>query len=387
MGINIFEAFFVYLYRKRWLLAANFAIACAAGWVLAFVVMEKEYSATVTFLPPAGENLSAMSLLNMSMPSLSTGGASAEQVEVVFHSNSIKRRIIDEFDFITYFKLENSKNPFVLAVKRLRRYVILNANEKGGLGMSRTVSYSITTFHPSPDTARMMADFTFGLVDSSIREISIDRAQRNREFVEGQVATQNARMDSLQAVFQEFQHAHKAYNVPEQARLSLMAYADLRSAALMNELRLSTLRGQFSGNTHEIAELRRNQRVYEQKLKEFESSENPAVIPSLGLASQLMPEYAKMVRDIEVQNQLILFLTRELEQARLQEARDVSPLIIVDPAFVPEYKARPGRLLVILAVVLAEGMLVFGFFAFRFAFKTAAQSGRFSALANAMKKG
>jgi tyrosine-protein kinase Etk/Wzc len=389
MNTGIIDAFCAYLYKKRWLLIVNFLIACAAGWIYTFSMLKKEYSATVTFLPPAGESgMSALSLMNLSAATLSLGGgASAEQVEVVFQSNATKRRIIDEFNLIKYFELEKSKNPFVLAAKRLKKYVILESVEKGGLGMTKTVSYSITCYNPSPDTAKMMADFTFAIVDSVICEISIDKAQRNRMFVERQIAFQNEKMDSLQTVFQAFQNTHKAYDVPEQAKLSLQAYADLKAAALLNELKIASIRNEFTGQTHEMSELKRNQRVYDAKLKEYETGESPNVIPSLDRSSKLFPEYAKMLRDIEVQNQLILLLTKEFEQARLQEARDVSPLIIVDPPFVPEYKARPGRLLVLITVVFVENMLLLGILAYFFYFRhILAKSDRFGALIKAIKQ-
>ncbi|MDR2692689.1 MAG: hypothetical protein LBB74_00545 [Chitinispirillales bacterium] len=390
MNIGVFDAFCAYLYRKRWLLTVNFVIACAAGWVYTFSMLKKEYSATVTFLPPAGESgVSALSLMNLSTAALSLGGgASAEQVEVVFQSNATKRKIIDEFNLVKYFELEKSKNQFGLAAKRLKKYVILDADEKGGLGMTKTVSYSITCYYPSPDTAKMMADFTFAIVDSVIREISIDKAQRNRVFVERQIAFQNEKMDSLQTIFQVFQNTHKAYDVPEQAKLSLQAYADLKAAALMNELKIASIKNEFTGQTHEMTELKKNQRVYDAKLKEYEAGESPNVIPSLDRSSKLFPEYAKMLRDIEVQNQLILLLTKEFEQARLQEARDVSPLIIVDPPFVPEYKARPKRMTILMTVIFVENMLLLGVLAYFFYFRhILAKSDRFNAFVKAVRQG
>jgi uncharacterized protein involved in exopolysaccharide biosynthesis len=387
MNTSVFEAFCAYLYRKRWLLIVNLLFACVAGAVYSFVILKKEYSASVTFLPPPGDNTSALSLLGLSIPSLSLGGGSSDQVEVVFYSNATKRRIIDEFNLIKYFKLEKNKNKFALATKRMNKYVMLGMSEKGGLGMTKTVSYSITCYHPSPDTARLMADFTFAVMDSTICEISIDKAQRQRIFTEKQIALQNKKMDSLQVVFQEFQNTNKAYDVPEQAKLTLKAYADLKAAALLNELKLASLRGEFSGSTHEIAELRRNQRVYEAKLKEYETSEDPNVIPSLDKSSKLFPEYAKMLRDIEVQNQLFLFLTKELEQARLQEARDISPLIIVDPAFVPEYKSRPRRVVVILAVIFTECLFFLGFLTYFFYLKhVLAKSDKFNEFVKYVKQ-
>jgi len=390
MNTGVFEMFCAYLYRKRWLLAVNFLIACVAGAVYSFVVLDKEYMASVTFLPPPGDNTSALSsMMGLSLPAMSLGGGvSPEQVEVVFHSNATKRRIIDEFDLVKYFKLEKSKNKFVSASKRMNKNVTLNISEKGGFGMVKTISYDITCYHKSPDTARLMAEFTFTVMDSTICEISIDKAQRNRTFTEKQLALQNQKMDSLRVVFQEFQNTNKAYDVPEQAKLSLKTYADLRATALLNELKLASLRGEFSGTTHEISELRRNQRVYESKLKEYESGEAPDVIPSLDRSSKLFPEYAKMLRDIEVQNQLVLFLTRELEQARLQEAKDVSPLIIVDPPFVPEYKSRPKRAFVILAIVFAEHLFLLGFLTYFFYIKhVLAKNDRFNAFVKYVKQG
>jgi hypothetical protein len=383
----MFEAFFVYLYKKLWLLVVNFVIACVAGGLYSFTMLQPEYSAKVTFLPPTSDNsMSALSFMNISVPSLSLGGASPEQVEVVFNSNATKRRIVDEFDFVKYFKLENSKNRFELAAKALKKYVILSVGEKGSFGITKAVSYSITGYHSSPDTAKLIVDFAFALVDSAIREISIDKAQRSRIFVERQIAVQNKKMDSLQIIFLEFQNTNKAYDIPEQAKLSLKMYADIKAAAIMNELRLSSLKNEFSGSTHEMLELKRSQRVYDAKLREYETGDDPNIMPSLDKTSRLFPEYTKMLRDIEVQNQIILFLTKEHEQARLQEARDVSPLIIVDPTFVPEYKARPKRLFILLVVVLAENMLFMGVLMYFFAYKVTVKSDRFKSLLNTIKQ-
>ena len=386
MVANIFESFCVYLYRKRWLLIVNFLIACVVGWLYAFMILKPEYSSKVTFLPPTADNFSALSLMNIAMPSISLGGASPEHVDVVFQSGDTKGRIIDKFNFIKYFKLEKSKNKSGLSSRMLKKYVLLSATEKGGFGMTKTVSYTITAYHSSPDTAKLIVDFTFALVDSSIREISIDKAQRSRIFVEKQIALQNRKLDSLQNVFLEFQNTHKAYDVSEQAKLSLKVYADIKSAAIMNELKLAALSSEFSGSTHEMAELKRSQRVYEAKLREYETGNAPGIMPSLDKTSRIFPEYAKMVRDIEVQNQLILFLTKELEQARLQEAKDVSPLIIVDASSVPEYKSRPKRLLIIMVIVFVESLLFVGFFTYRFTYKTISKSDRFKLLLNTAKQ-
>ena len=90
--------------------------------------------------------------------------------------------------------------------------------------------------------------------------------------------------------------------------------------------------------------------MYKNKLNELETTTVKDVIPSLSFSSKLLPKYTNLIRDIEVQNALILLISKELEQAKMQESRDISSLIIIDPSYIPEYKARPKRLHVMVTI-------------------------------------
>ena len=101
-----------------------------------------------------------------------------------------------------------------------------------------------------------MADFTFGLLDSAVRSISIDRARRNRMFIEDQLNLNKLKLDSLQSVLYNFQIENKAYDISEQIKLSLKNYAEIKSAALFNELKLKALQKGFSQSTPAIMDLK-----------------------------------------------------------------------------------------------------------------------------------
>jgi hypothetical protein len=131
---------------------------------------------------------------------------------------------------------------------------------------------------------------------------------------------------------------------------------------------MKSLQREFKSDVPELDELKKTNSLYNQKLSQIESDANPGVLPSLGLSAKLLPPYTNLMREIEVQNQVILLLEKEVEQARLQESKDVSSLVVVDPAYVPEYKMRPKRLTLLLLIVVIEHLFLFVLFAYQFYF-------------------
>ena len=329
---------------------------------------KKEYRAMVTFLPSSEGSSGALSLMGISLPSLSSGSILNDQIGIVFKSNEIKRKIIEKFNFYSFFKLTKSKAKYELASKLLKKYVMFETTEKGSMGLEKTIAYTITCYHPSADSAKLLCDYAFSLLDSSIKSISMFRAHRNRVFIEEQFASHNRKLDSIQEAFGNFQIANKAFIVPEQIKLSLKNYAEIKAAAILNELKMKSLQKEFHGPIPELDEMEKNESVYNQKLDQIESSPLPEVLPSLGLGAKLLPEYSNLMREIEVEEQVILLFSKELETSRIEEVRNVSPLVIVDPSYLPEYKARPKRIMLVGIFLVLEHFFLFLLFAYQFYF-------------------
>lgn len=304
--------------------------------------------------------------MGISIPSLSGGSVLNDQVPIVFESHDIQRRILEQFDFYGFFKLTKTKGKFALASRLLKKYVEFESKEKGSMGLEKTLGYSITCYHTSADTAKMICEFAFALLDSSIKSISANHAHGNVLFVENQLQLHKQKLDSLQNIFQEFQVTNKAFVVPEQIKLALKNYAEIKSAAIMNELKMKSLQGEFQGDLPAIDELKKNESVYNQKLSQIESNVMPEVVPSLGLSARLLPQYTNFMRDMEVQEQVILLLSRELETARIEESKTVSPLVVYDHPYVANYKARPKRILVVAQFLMVEHLFLLLVFAYQY---------------------
>jgi uncharacterized protein involved in exopolysaccharide biosynthesis len=333
----------VFIRRRKILLLHLVFIVCAA-WTYVFFFTKKEFKSEIVFLPPSSETSFGGVLQGFSLPSVSSSDIMPEQIETIFSSKSLKRRIIDKFNLYNHYKMNNDKNKFENTLNLFKKSLLLTSEEKGGIGFSKAVSFSLGAYYTSPDTAFLIANFAFDLLDSAVRAISVDRAHRNRVFIENQFEKNKLVLDSLQKEMKDFQLKNKAYNIPEQVAMSINAYANIKSSIIANEIRIQAIKNEFSGETPELLSLEKGNEAYKNNLAQLETRQSPDAMLSLSNATKLFPQYTNLLRDIEVQNQILLLMTRELEQSKIKEEKNISSLIVTDPAFVPEYKARPKRI-------------------------------------------
>jgi uncharacterized protein involved in exopolysaccharide biosynthesis len=342
--------------RRRKTIIIHFLLIAVVAWAYAFFLVKKEFKSQMVFLPPLGENSLSSIMPGISLPTATSSEIMAEQIGTIFISKSLQRKVIDKFDLIKHYKLNKNQNKFENTLKRLSKSLALEPDERGNLGFSKTISFLLVAYNTSPDTACRMVNFTFTLLDSAVKAISSGRAHRDRVFIEEQLVKNRAILDSLQKELQIYQLKNKAYDIPVQVQMSIKAYADIKSNMLANEIRIKAIHNEFEGQTPELASLQKSNLAFKEKLSQIESGETPDAMPSMVTSTKLLPQFTNLMRDVEVQNQVILFITRELEQAKIKEAKNISGLVVVDSAFVSEYKARPKRV-PIMAVFIGVYML------------------------------
>jgi capsule polysaccharide export protein KpsE/RkpR len=356
-----FAPYILLIFRKRRLLAGHALFICVAAVIYAFFIAKLEYNSSVSFLPPVSTdillsaNLSGANILRSESYDIMD-----DQILSVFESNGLKRQIIEKFDLYKKYNLTNNKNKYILAVKRLNKNLGIEAMEKGLMYNSKMLSFTITAYAFSPDTALLMTQFAFSLLDSAVQSISTERACRSYVFIESQLSNNNAKLDSLQKSLQLFQEKTKMIDVPEQMKASFKTYANIKAMVILNEFKLQRLKSMFSSELPEIKEIEKTINIYREKLTHMEKDTTADPFPSFRQYRTSYPEYSNLIRDIDVEEYLVVYLRKELEHARLEKQKNMSNLIIIDPPRIPEYKARPKRLPLTIKIVFIYFLLLFG---------------------------
>lgn len=348
-GIIPFLSFLI----KNWkFLLLNFLICCVFAGVYAFCIATKQYMSSTTFIPTK-TSTGMLSLAQLGLPEITSGSdVSPDQISIIFGSVTLRKAIIEKFDYYRKYKLEKSPNPLKLALKRLDKDLEIQTVEKGSLGVTEILSFTINCFHTSPDTAFMIADFTYRYIDSVINVISTAKANETKMFINSQLTDAKTRLDSIQVAFNTFQKENKAYEIPQQLRLTMDAYGELKSRYLANEIKIKSLSREMQYGSAEIVLLKKENAILLDKLNSLESNKTSDVLIGFENYSDLLPKFTNLYRDLETQTKLVAFLTQQYEEARIKETKDISNLILIDKPFVPQYKERPKRAFLLIGIIL-----------------------------------
>jgi len=80
----------------------------------------------------------------------------------------------------------------------------------------------------------------------------------------------------------------------------------------------------------------------------------------------LIVEMANLRRDMEIKTQLYLVLQNEYEFARVEEAKDITGIVVLDPAFYPVEAAKPQKLgLLIVSIIVGFILSIPGYLIYR----------------------
>ena len=91
------------------------------------------------------------------------------------------------------------------------------------------------------------------------------------------------------------------------------------------------------------------------------------------MAFDKMPEYGityfRLSRDIMIQQEILKILLPIVQNARIEEKKQTVNIQLVDPPFIPQYKAKPKRLTYMIIFSMLVGILELFYFSIMDAYK------------------
>jgi len=339
--------------------------AAAVIAVVASLLMPNWYGATATFLPPSEREArgSFINMFNQIGLDFGTGGLlsttpATDLLIGILRSRLVRGRVVDRFDLKRVYDSETREH----AVEDLGEHLRVNTTSEGLI--------EVWVEDRDKERAANMANAFVEFLDNYNRTSSVEQAQRTREFIEGMLRENRGRLEQAANELKEFRQEHRAVELTEQTRVTVEAIARLESEQTQLEIERGIL-DDFS--MPDEVQMRQNEarlREIGRQLAELRGGgadgQNDSVaflplseIPGLALT------LADLTREVMVQEKVYEFLSGQLEEARIQEARDLESVRVLDAAVPPLKKSRPRRSVIcILTVLLAlAGSVGMAFFA------------------------
>jgi uncharacterized protein involved in exopolysaccharide biosynthesis len=265
-------------------------------------------------------------------------------------SRTVADRLIERFDLKAYFD-EESQN---LTQQKLASASKISAGKDGIISVAVEVKDS-----------KLAADLSNAYVEELIRLtglLAVTEASQRRLFFERQLAKVRDNLAVAETDAREALSKGGLALVEGQGRSLIEASARLRAQITVKEVQLGAMRSFASDTNPDLQLIQRELGALRFELARVEGASGQ------GSAAQSPPvasENARKLRELRYLEMLQELLVRQTEAARLDEARDLSLVQVLDSAEPPDRKSAPKRaLIVMLSAILVLSIVSIGAIAF-----------------------
>ena len=184
-------------------------------------------------------------------------------------------------------------------------------------------------------------------------------------FFEQKLAQERDDLAKAELAMQQIEQKTGLLQPDAQTKALIGAVADVRAQIAAKEVQLQSLRTYGTENNpdvkrveRELTELRaQSAQISQTQRSGSEPAESNLDVPTPRVASASV-EYLRVARDMRYHESLYDFLARQLEAARIDEAKNAVVVQVVDRAVEPEKKSSPKRLLIVAITAIAAFLLV-----------------------------
>ena len=304
-------------------------VAAALGAAVAFLLPTWYRSESVLMPPTESESgfglaslLRGISVPGISLPTTSTP---ADVFVAILQSRRLSESIVKEFDLQNRYRVKFLDD----ALKELATHTKFKLTQSGTI--------VITVEDRDPKQAAAIANRYVTLLDQFNREVRMTKGRRTRMFIESRIAETRDQLTAAEHALTSYQSQHKTPPVNPEKASGGAGVADLYAQRVALQVRLGVVRSYTRASTDEEVQIQEKLRQIDQQL---------ANLPQVGL------EQTRLVRDVTTLEQIYILLSAQFEQAKIDEARDIATVEVLDTAPVPSRKARPHRSIIILGSFL-----------------------------------
>ncbi len=350
--VNLIDYLYIFV-KWRKLLITNFFIVCVVALVIS-LLLPKWYESSAVIMPPKSDfnnlNISALvSKLPFGGLGIPMGSEEVQAFMAILKSRTIKEIVIHKFNLIEVYEKKDIE----------RTLEALEDNIEGTLGDEGQILLSV--LDQEPKRAAEMANTLLSALDSIYTQLNIQKARNDRIFIEKRFTQNKEDLKTAEERLKAFQEKYGVIDIPEQIKVAIGSAAELQTLIYMTEIELGIKQEHLASSHILILQDKLKLSKLKKKLSELKagnSNSNGRLVPEadLFIPFDLVPEvgleYLRLYREVEVQNTIFEFLIQLYEQAKIEEAKDIPSIQVIDYPAVPIHKAKPKRAIIVIVAGL-----------------------------------
>ena len=358
------------LWGQRRILWRAAAIGLAVSTVTAFLIPAR-YTSTARLMPPdqAGAGFASM----LAAFSHSGGGGSGELASIggdlfglktsgdlfvgVLKSETVENAIINKFDLRHVYW----EKRYLDARKVLESRTDIVADRKSGI-------ITIAVSDRDPDLAAQIGQEYVAQLNKVVITLDTSTAHRERVFLEERLNEVQRDLEAAEKEFSQYASKNASLDVKEQGKAMIGAAAELEGQLIAAQTQLEGLRQIYTPNNVRVRTVQARVDEYRRQLQKMggdvpvgvgstasfqppdgqtSATANQDLYPSIRQLPILGVEWADLYRRTKVEEAVFETLTKQFEMAKVEEAKEIPSIKVLDVPQRPEKKSFPPRMIII----------------------------------------
>jgi len=339
-------------HRKFLLRAGAYALLTS---ILIALLIPVRYQSVTRLMPPDSQSTSGLGLLAAMAGRNGAGGltglagdflgvkSSGALFVGILGSQTVQDRLIEQFHLRQVYwasKMEDAR-------EKLAEHTSVSEDRKSGI-----ISIGVTDHDPK--RAAAMAQAYVVELDRLVAQVSTSSARRERIFLDERLHAVKSDLDAAAKNFSEFASKNTAIDIPAQGKAMVEAAATLQGQLIAAESELRGLQQIYTANNVRVRSLQARVNELRQQLDKLGGTDmsggakgDNSLYPSIRKLPILGVTYADLYRQTKIQETVYELLTQQYELAKVEEAKEIPSVKVLDAAIVPTRKSFPPRMVIV----------------------------------------
>jgi len=338
---------FQIIWNSKWKIIRNVFIVSILTVIIA-LLMPLTFRSVAVLMPPSSESGLNISSALSSLPfgNILGGGGDSQAMTfiAILESRKVKEAVIEKYNLADFYHSEFMED----ALEDLGNDTSIEMEEEGTI----KIAFMATTswLHPNTEVkickqlSKDVTNYYVEKLDEVNKQLNSEKAISHRKFIEERYNLNKHELKQAEDKLNSFQNQYHAISLEEQTGAVINIAATIKAQILTNEVQLEILEQTLPQNHPDLINLNKETEMLQSQLNNLNTgTENDFLLPKFGKVPDLVLEFMRLTRMVEVQNQIFIFLTQQYEEAKIKEAKDTPTLQVLDHASLPEKKYKPSR--------------------------------------------
>ena len=332
------------------LIVALVMIPTILAFVMVMWVVKPMYAASAIVTPPASSQTMAGALSGMlggasgmsSLLGLSETSEDANAVWTILNSWELHNMVIDKFDLARHYEFKGKFHADLLREFR----------KNFGLELNKEEMFSLYYKDTDPKLAVEVVKFMLEKADSAFNAFKTKQARQSREYFQSRLDSCEHVLDSLLKDFVNFQVSKNVYEPGVQLEATIKYLSELQAMREEMSMEMNFEKLDRGENSKRYQELAKRMKGMNSALGgTLKGKHSDIGILELKKSPELYSEYLRREAEIRIQEAMYKVLRQQSEQMRLEEAKMLTNLHVLEPPWENDKKISPKRGLILVFTV------------------------------------